>query len=142
MGSERKRSMTPELKSWLKPVPTPWAMFMPIMAMRPGMTYWTYCSWPPPSDCPMEPPKTYTNSRVKTTGNRMASNIDSGSCRIHSRLRRISAPVCRRWARSGIGVSAFAVAAAAGDRVAVLIRRPPGGLRRARRPAGHWHGGR
>ncbi len=68
-------------------------MFIPIMASSPGTTYCTYASWPPPSDCPMEPPKTYTKSRVKITGKRMASNIDSGSCRIHSRLRRISAPV-------------------------------------------------
>ncbi len=33
--------MTPELKSWLKPVPTPWDRVMLIIAIMPGITYWT-----------------------------------------------------------------------------------------------------
>ncbi len=41
IGSERNRSMTPELKSWLKPVPTPWDRVMLIIAIMPGITYWT-----------------------------------------------------------------------------------------------------
>lgn len=93
MGRDRKRSMMPFWKSSLKPVPTPCAMFMLIIATMPGITYCTYASWPPPIAEPMEPPKTYTNRRVKTIGMRTASIIDSGSLRIQSRLRRISAPV-------------------------------------------------
>lgn len=36
IGMDRKRSITPFLKSSLTPVPTPMAMFMPIIAIRPG----------------------------------------------------------------------------------------------------------
>ena len=38
MGMDRKRSITPFLKSSLTPVPTAMAMFMPIIAIRPGIT--------------------------------------------------------------------------------------------------------
>ena len=38
IGMVRKRSITPFLKSSLMPVPTAMAMFMPIIAIRPGTT--------------------------------------------------------------------------------------------------------
>ncbi len=41
IGSVRNRSMTPLLKSWLKPVPTPCDRVMLIIAIMPGMTYCT-----------------------------------------------------------------------------------------------------